>query len=107
LPIADIGVADVAGQVEAWQGGFQGEGRVVDREQHVLGVHSAEAREQCRLMRALRLAVLCCGTLLAGCHGSTLDAIYPGSFGHTPPPAINLPAADCPPTTDEWNTCGA
>jgi len=25
--------------------------------------------------------------LLAGCHGSTLDAIYAGSLGHTPPPA--------------------
>jgi len=52
------------------------------------------------------LTVLCCGVLLAGCHGSTLDAIYPGSFGHTPPPAIDLPLADCPPSTDEWDTCG-
>jgi hypothetical protein len=34
--------------------------------------------------------------LLAACHGSTLDAIYPGSLGHTPPPAINLPMSDCP-----------
>jgi hypothetical protein len=57
--------------------------------------------------KELRLAVLCCGILLAGCHGSTLDAIYPGSLGHTPPPAINLPPADCPETTGEWDTCGA
>jgi hypothetical protein len=58
-------------------------------------------------MRPLVLAVLCSGILLAGCHGSTLDALYPGSFGHTPPPAVNLPPADCPPTADdEWNTCG-
>src|SRR5580704_3080728 len=26
----------------------------------------------------------------------TLDAICPDSFGRTPPPAINFPAADCP-----------
>lgn len=32
--------------------------------------------------------------LLAGCHGSTLDAIYPGSLGHTPPPAVDLPPQD-------------
>jgi hypothetical protein len=51
---------------------------------------------------------LCCGILLSACHGSTLDAIYPGSLGHTPPPAINLPPADCPETTTgEWDTCGA
>jgi hypothetical protein len=56
-------------------------------------------------MRMLALTVLGYGVLLTGCHGSTLDAIYPGSFGHTPPPAINLPLADCPPSTSEWNTC--
>jgi hypothetical protein len=41
--------------------------------------------------------------LLAGCHGSTLDAIYPTSLGHTPPPAIDLPFSDCPadPAMDE------
>jgi hypothetical protein len=44
----------------------------------------------------LGLTVLFCGILLAGCHGSTLDAIYPGSLGHTPPPAIDLPFSDCP-----------
>jgi hypothetical protein len=32
--------------------------------------------------------------LLAGCHGGTLDAIYPGEFGHRPPPAVNLPPQD-------------
>jgi hypothetical protein len=32
--------------------------------------------------------------LLAGCHGGTLDAIYPGTLGHDPPPAINLPPQD-------------
>jgi hypothetical protein len=57
-------------------------------------------------MRTLGLTVLCCEVLLAGCYGSPLDAIYPASFGHTPPPGINLPLADCPPSTDEWNTCG-
>ena len=59
------------------------------------------------MRKGLRLAVLCCGILLAGCHGSTLDAIYPGSLGHAPPPAINLPPADCPQTAGEWDTCGA
>ena len=55
----------------------------------------------------LALAILCCGVLLAGCNGSTLDAIYPGSFGHTPPPAVGLPAGDCPTApTGEWDTCG-
>jgi hypothetical protein len=58
------------------------------------------------LMRVVALGLLSCGIFLTACHGSTLDAIYPGSFGHTPPPAINLPAADCPPTADEWKTCG-
>jgi hypothetical protein len=32
--------------------------------------------------------------LLAGCHGGTLDAVYPGELGHTPPPAVNLPPQD-------------
>jgi hypothetical protein len=32
--------------------------------------------------------------LLAGCHGGTLDAIYPGTLGHDPPPAVNLPPQD-------------
>jgi len=32
--------------------------------------------------------------LLAGCHGSTLDAVYPGSLGYDRPPAVNLPPQD-------------
>jgi hypothetical protein len=32
--------------------------------------------------------------LLSGCHGGTLDTIYPGELGHTPPPAVNLPPQD-------------
>jgi hypothetical protein len=32
--------------------------------------------------------------LLAGCHGGTLDAAYPGELGHSPPPAVNLPPQD-------------
>jgi hypothetical protein len=32
--------------------------------------------------------------LLAGCHGGTLDAVYPGELGHSPPPAVNLPPQD-------------
>ena len=32
--------------------------------------------------------------MLSGCHGSTLDAIYPGTLGHDPPPAFNLPPQD-------------
>ena len=32
--------------------------------------------------------------LLAGCHGGTLDAVYPGTLGHDPPPAVNLPPQD-------------
>jgi hypothetical protein len=45
------------------------------------------------ITRAMILALV---GLLAGCHGSTLDSIYPGSLGHTPPPAVNLPPQDCP-----------
>ena len=32
--------------------------------------------------------------LLAGCHGGTLDAVYPGTLGHDPAPAVNLPPQD-------------
>jgi len=32
--------------------------------------------------------------LLAGCHGGTLESIYPGELGHRPPPAMNLPPQD-------------
>ncbi|HML09550.1 MAG TPA: hypothetical protein VK432_01730 [Stellaceae bacterium] len=34
------------------------------------------------------------GLLLSGCHGGTLDAVYPGTLGHDPPPAVNLPPQD-------------
>jgi hypothetical protein len=57
-------------------------------------------------MRMLGLAALCIGMMLAGCHGSTLDAIYPGSLGHEPPPAANLPPGECPAPPGDWNTCG-
>jgi hypothetical protein len=40
---------------------------------------------------ALLLAV---ALLLSACHGGTLDAIYPGELGHSPPPAVNLPPQD-------------
>ena len=37
-------------------------------------------------MRALSVAVLCLtALLLAACHGGTLDSIYPGELGHSPP----------------------
>jgi hypothetical protein len=45
-------------------------------------------------MRVLTWAALCAAMLLAACHGGTLDAIYPGELGHSPPPAVNLPPAD-------------
>jgi len=32
--------------------------------------------------------------LLAGCHGSPNDVMFPGTLGHDPPPAINLPPQD-------------
>ena len=32
--------------------------------------------------------------IMAGCHGGTLDSVYPGELGHTPPPAVNLPPQD-------------
>ena len=53
-------------------------------------------------MKRLFLAAL---LLLAGCHGSTLDAIYPGSLGHQPPPAANLPAGDCQPSPYDAKVC--
>ena len=42
--------------------------------------------------RIIALAALL--VLLSACHGGTLDAIYPGELGHTPPPAMNLPPQD-------------
>jgi hypothetical protein len=41
-----------------------------------------------------RLAALAAVLFLCGCQGGTLDAIYPGTLGHDPPPAINLPPQD-------------
>lgn len=43
---------------------------------------------------ALWIAALPVLLALAGCHGGTLDAIYPGTLGHDPPPAVNLPPQD-------------
>ncbi|HJU16847.1 MAG TPA: hypothetical protein VJ770_10295 [Stellaceae bacterium] len=58
-------------------------------------------------MTVLRLLILLLpGLWLAGCHGSTLDSIYPGSFGHTPPPVVDLPPQDCPkPPPGAWPRC--
>ena len=41
-----------------------------------------------------RIALIAALLLLAGCHGDTLDAVYPGTLGHDPPPAVNLPPQD-------------
>jgi hypothetical protein len=41
-----------------------------------------------------RLVLIAALFLLAGCHGGTLDAVYPGELGHSPPPAVNLPPQD-------------
>jgi len=41
-----------------------------------------------------RIAIIAALFLLAGCHGGTLDAVYPGTLGHDPPPAVNLPPQD-------------
>ena len=41
-----------------------------------------------------RIATIAALVLLAGCHGGTLDAVYPGELGHSPPPAVNLPPQD-------------
>jgi hypothetical protein len=41
-----------------------------------------------------RLGLLAALLLLAGCHGGMLDAIYPGTLGHDPPPAFHLPPQD-------------
>jgi hypothetical protein len=53
-------------------------------------------------MKRLVLALL---LLLGGCHGSTLDAIYPGTLGHQPPPAVDLPAGDCAPSPHDAKLC--
>ena len=41
-----------------------------------------------------RIAAIVALLLLSACHGGTLDAVYPGELGHTPPPAVNLPPQD-------------
>ena len=41
-----------------------------------------------------RMALFAAIFLLAGCHGGTLDAVYPGELGHSPPPTVNLPPQD-------------
>jgi hypothetical protein len=45
-------------------------------------------------MRNLAWLMLLLATVLAGCYGSTVDAMYPGSLGHDPPPAVFLPPQD-------------
>ena len=45
-------------------------------------------------MRTLGWMMLLLATMLAGCHGGTLDAMYPGTLGHEPPAAIDLPPQD-------------
>ncbi|HTZ37845.1 MAG TPA: hypothetical protein VMB84_17580 [Stellaceae bacterium] len=47
-----------------------------------------------RARLAARMAAVAALLLLAGCHGGTLDAVYPGTLGHDPPPAVNLPPQD-------------
>ena len=57
------------------------------------GPQGEEPRTARRLEpRFVAVAVLL--LLLAGCHGGTLDSIYPGELGHRPPPAVNLPPQD-------------
>ncbi|HYM72177.1 MAG TPA: hypothetical protein VET89_04285 [Stellaceae bacterium] len=41
-----------------------------------------------------RIAAIAALLLLSACHGGTLDEIYPGELGHSPPPAVNLPPQD-------------
>ena len=45
-----------------------------------------------RLFAGLMLLLLI--MILGGCHGGTLDAVYPGGLGHGTPPAIDLPPQD-------------
>jgi hypothetical protein len=55
---------------------------------------TAVTRRARRASAGAGVAALAALLLLAGCHGGTLDAIYPGELGHTPPPAVNLPPQD-------------
>ena len=43
---------------------------------------------------ALKSAAAFLLLMLAGCHGSPNDVMFPGTLGHDPPPAINLPPQD-------------
>ena len=45
-------------------------------------------------MRSFAWMTLLLATILAGCYGSTVDVMYPGTLGHDAPPAINLPPQD-------------
>jgi len=45
-------------------------------------------------MRSFAWMTLLFATMLAGCYGSTVDVMYPGTLGHDAPPAINLPPQD-------------
>jgi len=47
-----------------------------------------------RVRLEARIGILAALLLLSGCHGGTLDAIYPDTLGHDPPPAMNLPPQD-------------
>jgi hypothetical protein len=51
-------------------------------------------RSACKARLEARIVALAALLLLAGCHGGTLDALYPGTLGHDPPPAVNLPPQD-------------
>jgi hypothetical protein len=52
-------------------------------------------RSACRVRLEARIvAFAALALVLAGCHGGTLDAIYPGELGHSPPPAVYLPPQD-------------
>jgi hypothetical protein len=51
-------------------------------------------RSTCKVRLEARIVAFAALLLLAGCHGGTLDTIYPGELGHTPPPAVNLPPQD-------------
>ena len=55
---------------------------------------TATPRSDGKARLGTRLAALAVLFLLAGCHGGTLDEIYPGTLGHDPPPAVNLPPQD-------------
>jgi hypothetical protein len=55
---------------------------------------TAVTRRARRARAGANIAALAALLLLAACHGGTLDAIYPGELGHSPPPAVDLPPQD-------------